>query len=169
MLNLPLILGVVSFCNGIYSALKVAHSISTWASEEGTKTIMSVDLVLYEKLYILVNGRADLQFMFVLLLGFCIFKSYWDFCSIIWQSLAWMKSRWLRENTVKQVFTCSVMLQALDCLKDIYLAVYFIFIRSLLIWTVCMLRERRQSAFFPSTYNCLSVVHILKKDKTEKE
>ena len=47
--------------------------------------------------------------------------------------LAWMKSKWFRENTVKQVFTCSVILQALDCLKDIYLAVYLIFIRSLLI------------------------------------
>ena len=35
--------------------------------------------------------------------------------------LAWMKSKWFRGNTVKQVFTCSVMLQALDCLKDIYL------------------------------------------------
>lgn len=76
MFNLPLILSALSFYNGIYSALKVAHGISTWASEEGKKTIMSVDLDLYEKLYILVNGRADLQFIFVLRLGFCIFKSY---------------------------------------------------------------------------------------------
>ena len=88
MFNLPLILSALSFYNGIYSALKVAHGISTWASEEGTKTIMSVDLDLYEKLYILVNGRADLQFIFVLRLGFCIFKSYWDFCSIIWHRLS---------------------------------------------------------------------------------
>lgn len=75
MFNLPLILDALSFYNDIYSALKVAHGISTWASEEGTKTI-SADLVLYEKPYILVNGRADFQFMFVLRLGFCIFKSY---------------------------------------------------------------------------------------------
>lgn len=103
MFNLPLILDALSFYNDIYSALKVTHGISTWASEEGTKTI-SADLVLYKKLYTLVNGRADFQFMFVLRLGFCIFKSYWDFCSIIWHRLSLdeikMVSREYRETSI---------------------------------------------------------------------
>ena len=55
--KLPLIPGPASDYSTIYSALKVAHCSSSCASGEGTKIIISVDLDLYKKLYMLVNDQ----------------------------------------------------------------------------------------------------------------
>lgn len=125
--NVPLIPGPTSDYNVIYSTLKVAHGISSWASGEGTKTIASADLDLYKKLYMLIDGRADLRSMLVL----CFSKIHIIFAylraieTLLQQSdidLAWMKSKWFGENTVKQVLTCSRMLLDLECHEDTYLA-----------------------------------------------
>ena len=134
--NLPRIPGPASDYSAIYSALKVTHGISTWASGEGTKTIISVDLDLYEKQYMLVSCRADLQSMFVLCLGelhivFAYLRAIRTFVQSSGIDLAWMKSKWFGENTLKQVLTCSRIRWALECREDTYLALHIMFIKSL--------------------------------------
>lgn len=125
--NVPLIPGPTSDYNVIYSTLNVAHGISTGTPGEGTKTIASAHLDLYKKLYMLVDGRADLRSMFVLCLSkihiiFAYLRAIGTFLQKSDIDLAWMKSKWFGENTVKQVLTCSRILLVLECHEDTYLA-----------------------------------------------
>ena len=70
-----------------------------------------------------VNDRADLRSMFVLCLGelhivFAYLRAIGTFVQSSGIDLAWIKSKWFGENTVKQ---------------DTHLALHIIFIQSLLI------------------------------------
>lgn len=67
--NLPLILDPASDYNALYSELEVSYGTSTWAYGESSKTIIYVDLELYEKLYMFVNDRADLLSIFVVIVS----------------------------------------------------------------------------------------------------
>ena len=52
-----------------YIGLVLAQNISLLVSGDGAKTIMSLDLDLYEKAYLLIRSRTDLAEMFIVRLG----------------------------------------------------------------------------------------------------
>ena len=88
---------------------------------------------MYEKIYMLVNGRTDLWSMFVLCLGelhvvFSFIRATGTFNQSSGIDLTWMKSKWFGKNTEKQVLACSRIHQALECHEDSYLVLQVMFI-----------------------------------------
>ena len=71
ILNFPLIPGPASNYGAIYTGLVLAQNISLWVSGDGTKTIVSLDLDLYEKASLLIRSRTDLAEIFIVRLGEC--------------------------------------------------------------------------------------------------
>ena len=65
----PLIPAQASFYSAIYTALILAHDISTWYSGDTTKTVISLDLDLYEKCYLLARANSTLKGKFILFVG----------------------------------------------------------------------------------------------------
>ena len=57
----PLIPGPASSYSAIYTALICARNISTWCCGDTTKTVISLDLDLYEKCYSLVRTNSALK------------------------------------------------------------------------------------------------------------
>ena len=64
---LPFIAGPASSTSAIYTSLVVANSISAGAC--AGKTVISLDLDLYEKVYMLINTREDLRKEYIICLG----------------------------------------------------------------------------------------------------
>ena len=69
ILHFPLIPGPAFSYSAIYTALKLSQSISTWTCPTVNKTVISLDLDLFERAYLLVQSRDDLRNKFVLRLG----------------------------------------------------------------------------------------------------
>ena len=67
--TLPLLPGPASIYDAIYTALKRAQGITKWRYGESGKTIISLDLDLYEKVYLLVHGHKDLRNRYVIRIG----------------------------------------------------------------------------------------------------
>ena len=65
----PLIPGPASSYSAIYTALMRAQSITTWACGGSSKIVISLDLDLYEKAYLLDYSNSDLRSRFILCLG----------------------------------------------------------------------------------------------------
>ena len=65
----PLIPGPASSYSAIYTALIRAQNVSTWACGGSSKVVVSLDLDLYEKAYLLVNSNGELRSRFILCLG----------------------------------------------------------------------------------------------------
>ena len=65
LLNFALIPGPASNYSAIYTGLVLAQNISLWVSGNGAKTIIALDLDLYEKVYLLIRSRTDLAEMFI--------------------------------------------------------------------------------------------------------
>ena len=66
---MPLIPGPVYSYDAIYTALKRAQGITNWTYGETGKTLISLDLSLFEKVYLLVHSRKRLRHHFVIRLG----------------------------------------------------------------------------------------------------
>ena len=65
----PLIPGPVSDYGSIYTALMQAQGISVWTGGAGSKSVINLDLDLYEKCYLLVHSRIDMRDKYMLCLG----------------------------------------------------------------------------------------------------
>ena len=67
--TVPLITDPPSDYNAIYTALMCANGISVWSCGENSKSVISCDLDLDEKVYLLVNTTSALSSKFVICLG----------------------------------------------------------------------------------------------------
>ena len=65
----PLIPGAADSYSVIYIALIRAHNTPTWYCRDTTKTLISLDLDLYEKCYLLARTNNALKDKFILCLG----------------------------------------------------------------------------------------------------
>ena len=74
---MPLIPGATSSYDAIYTALMREQGITNWVCVENGKTIISLDLDLYERVYLLVHSREDLRNRYVIRLGSYILYSLW--------------------------------------------------------------------------------------------
>ena len=66
---MPLTSGPASSYDAIYTALKQTQGIANWTYRETRKTIISLDLDVYLKVYLLVFTHEDLRNCYVIRLG----------------------------------------------------------------------------------------------------
>ena len=76
----------------------------------GSKAIISLDLDLYEKVYLLVNSREDLRNRYVICLGelhiaFAYFRAIGTYIECFGLDDCWMRANLFEENTYRQVLT----------------------------------------------------------------
>ena len=76
-----------------------AQNISTWACGESSKVVVSLDLDLYEKAYLLVNSSSTLKDRFILCLGelhivFAHIRAIGNYVSDSGLDAAWMHADW---------------------------------------------------------------------------
>ena len=129
ILMFPLIPGPASSYSAIYTSLKLAQSITTHVAYGSTKTIITLDLDLYERALQLRNSRDDLRDKFILRLGelhivFAQCRAIGAFIENTGVDDAWIRSEVVGPNTVKQVLTCSHMKRALIVHEATVLALY---------------------------------------------
>ena len=95
----PLIPGPASSYSAIYTALMRAQNITTWACGGSSKIVISLDLDLYEKAYLLVYSNSDLRSRFILCLGelhivFAHIRAIGAYVSNSGLETAWMHANW---------------------------------------------------------------------------
>ena len=133
--TMRLIPGPASSFTAIYTAMNRAQHINNWCRGVIGKTIISLDLDLYEKVYLLVNSRDDLRDRYILRLGelhivFAMIRAIGTYIEGSGIDQSWVKSGWFGENTVKQVLTCSHIKRALDAHESTVIALYVLYLRS---------------------------------------
>ena len=101
------------------------------------KAIISLDLDLYEKLYLLVHSREDLRNRYVIRLGkllivFVVIRKIGTYTEGSGFEKSWFKSGWLSENTIHQVFSCSWMKRALSAHENQLVAIYILYLHGLI-------------------------------------
>ena len=106
----PLIPGPADDDNAIYTGFKLAQNVTTYVCDQ--KTIITLDLDLYERALKLLNSSPELMGNFILHLGelHIVFAQ----CRAIGRYLentciddAWLKSELIGPCTIRQVISCS--------------------------------------------------------------
>ena len=85
----PFIPGPAKDYSAIYTALMLSQGISVHAVGDGERTVITMDLDLYERAYLLIHSRDDLRDKFVLRLGelhviFAQLRAIWHLHSSVW-------------------------------------------------------------------------------------
>ena len=101
----PLIPGPASSYSAIYTALIRAYNISTWCCGDTTKTVISLNLDLYEKCYLLVRTNTALKDKFILFLGelhvaFAHVRAIGTFTNGSGLEKAWQVAGWFNNSAV---------------------------------------------------------------------
>ena len=125
----PLIPGPASSYSAIYTSLMLAQNITTHVAYGSKKTIIALDLDLYERALQLRNSRDDLRDHFILRLGelhivFAQCRAIGRFLENTGVDDAWIRSEVVGPNTVQQVLTCTHMKRALIVHEATVLALY---------------------------------------------
>ena len=123
----PLIPGPANNYSAIYTSFKLAQNATTHLCDE--KTIITLDLDLYERALKLRNSQPELMQHFILRLGelyivFAQIRAIGRFCENTGIDYAWLKSDLIGPCTVRQVLTCSHMKRALIIHEVTMLALY---------------------------------------------
>ena len=133
----PLIPGPASDYSAIYTALLHAQGISVWTCGATSKSVISLDLDLYEKCYLLVNSRQDMQDKLILCLGelhavFAHSRAIGNFIRSSGIEDAWLEAGWYdSECVIRQILDCKHMKRAIEAHEATYLAFNYILLRSI--------------------------------------
>ena len=102
----PLINGPASDYSAIFTRLLRANGVATWSCGTSSETVVSLDLDLYEKCYMLVHSRDDLRNKYILCLGelHIVFTHIRAIGRFIEQS--GMSDAWLEAEMVRQRLHC---------------------------------------------------------------
>ena len=97
--TIPLIPGPASSYSTIYTALMKAQGITTWTCSTSSRTIVSLDLDLCEKVHQLVNTNDTLRVQFILCLGelhivFAQIRAIGNFLNSSGVEDAWIAAGW---------------------------------------------------------------------------
>ena len=112
LVSTSLVPGPASSFSAIYTALKQSQKISSWACGNTGKAVISLDLDLYEKRYLLVNSRNDMKEQFILCLGelhaaFAHIRAIESYISGSGIDNAWLSAGWFDTSClVRQVIDC---------------------------------------------------------------
>ena len=88
-------------------------------SVDGDKTITSLGLDLYEKVYLLIRSRTDLAEMFIAHLGelhteFAMIRAIGKYVENSGIEKAWIDSGWFGSCKIRQVLTCGHLNRAVE-------------------------------------------------------
>ena len=88
----------------------LAQNISLWVSGNGAKTIISLDLDLYKKAYLMIRSRTDLAEKFIVRLGefhveFAVIRAIGKYVENSGIEKAWIDSGWFGSCIMRQVLT----------------------------------------------------------------
>ena len=112
--------GPASSYKAVYTALMRAQGISAWSYGDSSKSIISLDLDLYEKCYMLVNSREDMRDKYILRLGelHAVFAHIRAIGALI--VCSGMEDAWLEaesfdsDSVIRQVLECKHMKRAVE-------------------------------------------------------
>ena len=134
--TIPLIPGPASSYSAIYTALKKAQGISTWTCPSSSRTIVSLDLDLYEKAYQLVNSDDTMKNHHILCLGelhivFAHIRAIGSFINSSGIEDAWTAACWYDSQcVVRQVLKCCNMKRALEAQEATLLTISHLIFKS---------------------------------------
>ena len=134
---MSLIPGPATSYDTIYTALKRVQGISNWTHSETEKTIISLDLDVCEKVYLLVHGCEDLCNRYIIRLGelhfvFAMVRAIETYIEGSGIDQFWVKLGWFSENTMHQVLSCSRMKIALYAQENTLVTIYILYLRGLI-------------------------------------
>ena len=115
-----LINGPASDYSAIFTGLLRANGVATWSCGTSSKMVVSLDLDVYEKCYMLVHSRDDLRNKYILCLGelhivFAHIRAIGRFIEQSGMSDAWLEAEWYDSDCiVRQILECGHMKRALD-------------------------------------------------------
>ena len=95
-----------------------AQGISAWSYGDSSKSIISLDLDLYEKCYMLVNSREDMRDKYILRLGelhavFAHIRAIGALIVCSGMEDAWLEAEWFdSDSVIRQVLECKHMKKA---------------------------------------------------------
>ena len=122
-----LVPGPASSFSAIYTAQKQSQKISLWAFGNTGKAVISLDLDLYDKCYLLVNSRNDMREQFILCLGelhavFAHIRAIGSYISGSGIDNAWLSAGWFGSCCLaRQVIECVNMKRAIALLlKEVF-------------------------------------------------
>ena len=116
----PLIGGPASDYSAIYTGLMRAHGIAVWSCGESAKAIISLDLDLYEKIYLLVNSNSEIRDKYILCLGelhavFAHIRTIGNLITLSGLGEAWKGAGWFDGlPVIRQILECKHMRRALE-------------------------------------------------------
>ena len=130
----PFIPGPAKDYSAIYTALMLSQGISVHAVGDGERTIVTMDLDLYERAYLLIHSRDDLREKFVLRLGelHVIFAQLRAIGTYIDQSgieKSWLQGDCIGSGTVDQILNCSHMKRAIHMHEVTLISLYSVLMR----------------------------------------
>ena len=114
LLMFPLIPGPASDYGAIYTALRLAQNVTTHVCGTSSKTIICMDLDLYERALRLRNSNPEMKEKYIFRLGelhtvFAHLRAIGRYCQNTGIDDAWISSDLIGPCTVRQVLTCSHM------------------------------------------------------------
>ena len=112
--------GPASDYSAIYTGLMRVHVIAVWCCGKSAKAIISLDLDLYEKIYLLVNLNSEIRDKFILCLGelHAVFAHIRAIGNLITSSGiegAWKRAGWFDGlPVIREILECKNMRRALE-------------------------------------------------------
>ena len=125
--------GPASDYSSIYTALMKAQGISVWTCGAGSKSVISLDLDLYEKSYLLVHSRSDMRNKYILCLGelhavFAHIRAIGNLINSSGIEDAWLEAAWYdSECVIRQI----LVKRAIEAHEATYIAINVILLRSI--------------------------------------
>ena len=166
--NNPLINGSAHGYSAILTGITMANDITSYLRGHGSKSNISLDLDLYETVYLLVNTREDLRNKYVICLGelhivFADLRAIGTFIECSGVDDAWVRADLFGENTCKQVMNCSRMNRAVQCHESTWIAI------SISILQTIVNNSSGNNLTPPLLINILGELQIASQGKNEAE
>ena len=137
ILIFPLIPGPADSYSAIYTAFKLAQKVTTHVIGESSKTIISLDLDLYERALRLRNSSPELLESFILRLGelhilFAHIRAIGRFLENTDIDDLWLRSELIGPNTIRQILTCSHVKRSVIVHEVTLLSLFEMYVAALL-------------------------------------
>ena len=126
-----------TFYSATDTALTGEHNMSTRCCGYTTKTVVSLDLDLYEKCYLLVRTNNALKNKFILCLSelnvvFAYVRAFGAFVNSSGLQIAWQVAKWLDSSAVaRNILDCKYMKRAVATPEQSALLIQFLLVKDL--------------------------------------
>ena len=166
ILLFPLVPGPAESYSAIYTAFKLAQNVTTHVIDKSSKTIISLDLDLYERALRLRNSSPDFLDKYVLSLGelhilFAHIRATGRFIENTGIDDAWLQLDLIGPNTIRQGLTCSHVKRSVIVHEVTLLSIFERYVASLL--------KKFSNVFLNADDSIVSIVTELSQTITEED